>query len=78
MYKKRVNKNLHRSIIVAKGGRYWVYVYLFAKKGRENIGDDELRELRMPAKGYESLADDQLVWLLKDRDLTEICHGGQA
>lgn len=35
VFKKRLNKNMHRSIIVAKGGRYWIYQYLFAKKDRE-------------------------------------------
>ena len=30
--KKRLNKNMLRSIIVAKGGKYWIYAYLFAKK----------------------------------------------
>ena len=78
VFKKRLNKNLHRSIIVAKGGRYWVYIYLFAKKDRENIEDDELRDFRVLAKGYEKLADRQLARLLKDHDLTEICNGDQA
>lgn len=32
VFKKRLNKNMHRSIIIAKGGKYWVYSYLFAKK----------------------------------------------
>lgn len=32
VFKKRLNGNMHRSIILAKGGRYWVYEYLFAKK----------------------------------------------
>ena len=63
---------------ITKGGRYWVYVYLFAKKDRENIEDDELREFRVLAKGYENLADKQLARLLKDKDLTEICYGDQA
>jgi len=31
VFKKRLDKNRYRSIIVAKGGRYWVYAYLFAK-----------------------------------------------
>ena len=30
--KKRLNKNLHRSIILSKGGDRWIYIYLFAKK----------------------------------------------
>lgn len=25
VYKKRLSRNLHRSIIIAKGGRYWFY-----------------------------------------------------
>ena len=42
VFKKRLNDNLHRSIILAKGGKYWIYEYLFAKKDRENIENDEL------------------------------------
>ncbi len=30
VFKKRLNRNAHRSIILAKGGRYWIYQYLFA------------------------------------------------
>lgn len=78
VFKKRLNKNLHRSIILAKGGRYWVYVYLFAKKDRENIEDDELRDFRVLAKGYENLTDKQVARLLDEKDLTEICNGDQA
>ena len=78
VFKKRLNKNLHRSIILAKGGRFWVFVFLFAKKDRENIQDDELRDFRMLAKAYENLADKQLTQLLKDKSLTEIWHDHQA
>lgn len=31
VFKKRLNDNMHRSIILAKGGCFWVYEYLFAK-----------------------------------------------
>ena len=31
VFKKRLSKNRYRSIIVAKGGRNWVFAYLFAK-----------------------------------------------
>ncbi len=34
--KKRLDKNRHRSIVLAKGGRYRIYQYLFAKKDRAN------------------------------------------
>jgi hypothetical protein len=32
VWKKRLNDNLDRSIVLAKGGRYWIFVYLFQKK----------------------------------------------
>ncbi|HLJ26036.1 MAG TPA: type II toxin-antitoxin system RelE/ParE family toxin [Candidatus Angelobacter sp.] len=46
VFKKRLRKNLYRSIILAKGGQYWVCEYLFAKKDRDNIAADELAEFR--------------------------------
>ena len=74
VFKKRLNKNRHRSIILAKGGRHWIYEYLFAKKDRGNIDDRELAAFRKLAKTYEGLDDRQLARLLKDGDFTEICH----
>ncbi len=41
VFKKRLSKNTHRSIILAKGRHYRIYEYLFAKKDRDNIEDDE-------------------------------------
>jgi hypothetical protein len=52
VFKKRLGKDLYRSIIIAKGGRYWVYSYLFAKKDRANIRDDELADFRELAALY--------------------------
>jgi hypothetical protein len=77
VFKKRVNKNMHRGVILAKGGRYWIYQYLFAKKDRANIEDDELEDLRTLAKGYAILSKKQIALLLESNGLTEICHGGQ-
>jgi hypothetical protein len=74
VFKKRLNDNMHRSIILAKGGRYWVYEYLFAKRDRDNIADDELIAFRTLAKAYADLTDKQVERLLQDKDLTEICH----
>lgn len=50
VFKKRLNKNMHRSIILAKFGSYWMYQYLFAKKDRANIDDEELKEFRLLGK----------------------------
>jgi hypothetical protein len=74
VFKKRLRKNMYRSIVLARGGRYWVYEYLFAKKDRDNIQDDELVSFRKLAKAYEALTAQQLSQLLKDGALTEICH----
>lgn len=52
VFKKRLNKNMHRSIILARGREYWVYIYLFAKKDRENIDNDELDAFRDLADIY--------------------------
>jgi len=37
VFKKRLNDNMYRSIVLAKSGEFWVFVYLFAKQDRENI-----------------------------------------
>lgn len=74
VYKKKLNKNQYRSIILAKGGEYWVYEYLFAKKDRSNINDAELEMFRMLAKGYEGLTRFQLARLIAKKHLLEICH----
>ena len=74
VYKKRLNKNQHRSIILAKGGNYWIYEYLFAKNDRDNIDDAELEMFRQLAKGYEGLKKAQLAKLIEDKHLLEICH----
>lgn len=78
VYKKRLNKNEHRSIILAKGGRHWFYTYLFAKKDRDNIEADELKEFRRLATLNAALTDPMLVTLIQDGALTEICHGDEA
>ena len=74
VYKKRLNKNQHRSIILAKGGEYWVYEYLFAKNDRDNIDDVELEMFRLLAKGYQGLKKPQLAKLIEEKHLLEICH----
>ena len=54
VYKKRLNDNMHRSIIVAKAGWHWIYAYLCAKKDRENIAPDELDGFKRLAKDYRA------------------------
>ena len=78
VFKKRLNDNMHRSIILAKGGRHWVYEYLFAKKDRANIEDDELTAFRSLAKAYAGLTDVQIAALLSGKEIVEICHDDKA
>ena len=74
VFKKRLNNNLHRSIILAKGDKYWVYEYLFAKKDRANIENDELLAFRLLANSYAGLTELQVKQLLVNEDFVEICH----
>ena len=75
VFKKRLNDNRHRSIILAKAGRYWVYEYLFAKQDRDNIDADELVAFRTLAKSYAELSDVQVTELVEQRFFVEICTG---
>ena len=73
VWKKRIDENRSRAIVLAKGRRFWVLEYLFAKADRANIAPDELVAFRELAKAYERLQDVQLKALLKNGDLKEIC-----
>lgn len=74
VFKKRLNNNLHRSIILAKGDCYWIYEYLFAKKDRDNIDDNELMDFRKLAKLYAGLSNNQIEQLVHEKSLVEVCH----
>jgi hypothetical protein len=72
VFKKRLDKNRQRSIILAKGERYWIYVYLFAKKDRDNISDDELDGFRELARVYDRKSDAEIEIELRGGELVEI------
>jgi len=78
VFKKRLGKNLYRSILVAKGGRYWVYAYLFAKKDRANIEDKDLANLRAFAAIFARKTDAEIGLELQLKELLEICHDEEA
>jgi hypothetical protein len=78
VYKKRVNDNMHRSIILAKAGQWWIYQYLYAKNDKDNIGDDELQAFRKLATAYAKLTTVTLSQLVQHQELMEICHDNQA
>jgi hypothetical protein len=74
VFKKRLNKNRHRAIILAKGRRHWFYIYLFAKKDRSNIRDDELAAFRDLAAIYARKSEHDVERELKVKQLQEIPH----
>jgi hypothetical protein len=76
--KKRLNKNMHRSIILAKGGENWIYVFLFAKKDMANIAGDDLRRLRDLSEQYERKSREDITKELKIKELVEICNAKET
>ena len=78
VFKKRLDKNRQRSIILARGVHYWVYEYLFAKKDRANIDAQQLQDLRKIARAYAKLSDDQLTQLIASEEFVEICRDDKS
>lgn len=74
VWKKRLNHNRHRSIVLAKGRHYWVYQFLFAKQDQSKISHKELVGFRALAKAYEGLNEIQIQQLLDLREFVEIHH----
>jgi hypothetical protein len=78
VFKKRLGKNLYRSIIVARGGRYRVYAFLFAKQDRANIEDKDLANLRAFSAIFARKTDADIRLELQLKELLEICHDEKA
>lgn len=74
VWKKRLDKNRQRAIVLSKVGGFWVCVYLFAKKDRENITPKELRAFKKLSGDYQTADVEQM---LKNGDLHEICKDEQ-
>ena len=72
VFKKRLNDNMHRAIVLAKGGHYWVFAYLFAKKDRANIDRDELADFKKLAQAYGRMTEGELASALSQGDLQEL------
>ncbi|WP_317204805.1 type II toxin-antitoxin system RelE/ParE family toxin [Janthinobacterium sp.] len=74
VWKKRLNDNMDRSIIAAKGEKNWIFVFLFMKKDRENIDKVEVADFKKLASSYALLTPSAIAALLKSNDFVEICH----
>jgi hypothetical protein len=78
VFKKRLGNNDYRAIVLTKNRGYWVYAYLFAKKDRSNIDEKELAAFRKLSSAYAALTKDQLIVLIDNGDLQEICNDNKA
>ena len=78
VFKKRLNSNEHRSIVLAKAGEFWVFAYLFAKKDRSNISQDELLAFRKLAGLYREKTSDAVQREIQSGALEEICNDKQT
>ena len=74
VFKKRLNKNAHRAIVLAKGGNWWIYAYLFAKKDQANISPNELLGFKKLAEIYRTLDEKSINRSVTTKELMEICH----
>jgi hypothetical protein len=77
VFKKRLDRNRSRAIILAQAGVRWVYEYLFAKRDRDNISVNELTKFRRLAMEYGKLTEEQVGRLILEGDWVEICDGGE-
>ena len=73
VYKKRLNKNRDRAIILTKSAGHWFYVFLYAKQDMANISHRELMGFRELAKHYANLSEEKTTALVKSKELVEIC-----
>jgi hypothetical protein len=74
VFKRRLAKNQYRSIILARGGQYWIYQYLFSKQDQANIADDELMAFKQLAKEYAAMSAQQADAQVLGGHWIEICE----
>jgi hypothetical protein len=74
VYKKRLNQNRHRSILLSQAGKLWIFTYLFAKADQDNISKKELKSFRNLADEIQNLSDAQMDAMKVNGDFVEICN----
>ena len=75
VWKKRLDKNTKRGLVLNKVGRRWIFVFLFAKSDMDNVGDIDLKKFKRLAKDYGSKTSTDIDALVDLRELLEICNG---
>lgn len=74
VFKKRLQQNAYRSILLAKSADYWVLEFLFAKKDADTITPAALDGFRTLATAYTNLKPAQLAQLLRTGEWEEMFH----
>ncbi|MDC6178364.1 type II toxin-antitoxin system RelE/ParE family toxin [Ralstonia solanacearum] len=74
VWKKRLDQNRKRSIVLNKVGRYWFFVFLFAKSDRDNIDGRELAAFRKLASDFGNCASADIDRLVELKELVEVCN----
>jgi hypothetical protein len=78
VFKKRLKNNEHRSIILAKSGDFWVFAYLFAKRDRANITNEELSAFRKLAGVYRNKTESEIGKEIESGALEEISNDDKS
>lgn len=58
--------------MLAKGGKLWVFAFLYGKKDRANIDPDELAAFRKLAQVYARISTSELEQALNEGELLEL------
>lgn len=61
--------------MLSKVGQAWVFVFLFAKRDRDDIDERELRAFRKLAADVGRRTDADIATLIALKELVEICNG---
>lgn len=64
----------YRTIIAFSSGQRSLFLYGFAKNDRDNIGDDELRELRKLSQLFLGLKEEEIASALEIDRMEEITY----
>lgn len=72
VWKKRLDRNSKRGIVINKVGRFWVFVFLFAKNDRDNISNAELAKFKNLAAGYVGMTSGEIDAALRAGEFVEI------
>lgn len=77
VWKKRLNSNTHRSIVVEKVSDNWIFVFLFAKKDMANIDEDQLKKLKKLANDFGKMKQADIDSMIEAKDLQEVFGNDQ-